>query len=243
MKLSASLEYLSSGCNRSPGSVCWSNDAVAYGSSSNVVVYSSKLNKAILSLSGHRGRVNCVSWLKVVSRGSTRFQRSAEVLVSGSADNTVIVWKTNVEDGKLVAKLEGHTGPVTALATLLVISTKASDKMTLIATTSTDSSLRIWQQKNLGKFVQVQTIPFGRGFALSVDLAVLTECDGEVPFLVCGCDDSILHCYVWHGNEFNEVLALSGHGDWIRGVDMTVTGKTETVAFYLTNNESIGRLV
>ncbi|XP_062518026.1 elongator complex protein 2-like isoform X4 [Corticium candelabrum] len=186
MKLSASLEYLSSGCNRSPGSVCWSNDAVAYGSSSNVVVYSSKLNKAILSLSGHRGRVNC---------------------------------------GKLVAKLEGHTGPVTALATLLVISTKASDKMTLIATTSTDSSLRIWQQKNLGKFVQVQTIPFGRGFALSVDLAVLTECDGEVPFLVCGCDDSILHCYVWHGNEFNEVLALSGHGDWIRGVDMTVTGQ------------------
>ena len=60
---------------------------------------------------------------------------------------------------------------------------------------------------------------------------------------MCGCDDSILHCYVWHGNEFNEVLALSGHGDWIRGVDMTVTGKTETVAFYLTNNESIGRLV
>ena len=42
--------------------------------------------------------------------------------------------------------------------------------------------------------------------------------------MVCGCDDSKLHCYVWHETNFTEVLTLDGHGDWIRGVDMTTTG-------------------
>jgi elongator complex protein 2 len=43
--------------------------------------------------------------------------------------------------------------------------------------------------------------------------------------MVCGCDDSKLHCYIQHETDFIEVLTLDGHGDWIRGVDIAITDK------------------
>jgi WD40 repeat protein len=88
-----SLEYLSCGCNKNPGCVCWGyNGIVVFGSSSNILVYSTKLKKVVQSLSGHKGRVNCLEWVKDESRGMARVEQS-ELLVSASADNTAFVWR------------------------------------------------------------------------------------------------------------------------------------------------------
>ena len=58
-----------------------------------------QLKKVIQSLNGHRARVNCLEWVKEVPRGMARVESSVQLLVSGSADNTALVWRISHSEG------------------------------------------------------------------------------------------------------------------------------------------------
>ena len=73
--------------------------------------------------------------------------------------------------------LAGHTGSVTAVDAIYT-----SPTTTLIATTSTDSTIRIWSRDaNQDGFECIQTITISAsGFALAVSWAVLPESKGKL---------------------------------------------------------------
>uniref|UniRef100_A0A8C1USF5 Elongator complex protein 2 n=1 Tax=Cyprinus carpio TaxID=7962 RepID=A0A8C1USF5_CYPCA len=63
----------------------------------------------------------------------------------------------------------------------------------------------------------LQTISFGSGFMMDVSFALLPG--SRVPVLACGGDDSRVHLYVQLNGQFQRLLTLTGHEDWIRCVE------------------------
>lgn len=112
--------------------------------------------------------------------------------------------------------LTGHSGPVTCLATLHLPpkSTNESEEaaaestpsfMTLIASGSADSNLILWE-RNIspsGHFEVLQTLSFGRGFVLGVELFSLPDLPSE-PLLACGGDDARVNLFVRQDGKVRE---------------------------------------
>ncbi|XP_007455273.1 PREDICTED: elongator complex protein 2 isoform X6 [Lipotes vexillifer] len=117
-------------------------------------------------------------------------------LVSGGSDNQVIHWE--IENNQLLkaVHLHGHEGPVYAVHA--VYQRRASDVAlhTLIVSAASDSTIRIWSKQG-----------------------------SEVPILACGDDDCKIHLFVQQNDQFQKVLFLSGHEDWIRGVEWAAFGR------------------
>jgi WD40 repeat protein len=105
-------------------------------------VISGKLLKLLL---GHAHYVYAVAWAP-----------DGQTLSSASADGTIKVWKPeiggsekrDIETGELMRTLQGHNGPVLALA---------YDRQTgILASASADRSLRIWQPQSGGQLRTIQ---------------------------------------------------------------------------------------
>nr|KAF6471231.1 elongator acetyltransferase complex subunit 2 [Molossus molossus] len=117
-------------------------------------------------------------------------------LVSGGSDNQVIHWE--IENNQLLkaVHLHGHEGPVYAVHA--VYQRRASDVAlcALIVSAASDSTVRVWSKEG-----------------------------SEVPILACGDDDCKIHLFVQQNDQFQKVLSLCGHEDWIRGVEWAAFGK------------------
>lgn len=131
------------------------------------------------SLVGHRQSVRAIA-----THGNT--------LVSGSYDNTVRVW--NIESGRLVHLMEGHTQKVYSV----VIDAERNRCMS----GSMDSSVRIWNL-NTGECIKKL-----EGHTVLVGLLALSN-----QYLVSAAADSILR--VWSPETGVCHHALSGHGNSI----------------------------
>ena len=128
------VEYVSSGCNRSPHCMAWSHVSghVYYGSHACVQVYSVAETRVVTSLPCHSARVNSV---RCVSPGD-----GSEYIVSASTDKTVAVWSRDQEGGvyRHVSTIRGHTGPVTCVAARVVqgslwIASTGNDNIILVS--------------------------------------------------------------------------------------------------------------
>ncbi|KAK3739827.1 hypothetical protein QZH41_009079, partial [Actinostola sp. cb2023] len=163
-------------------------------------------------LSGHKDRVNCVRWI------SNELETENEI-VSGSTDKTVIVWRKKENKWCPLSVLRGHTNTVNSIAAITI--TNDNKHRTIVCSSSADSNVKIWERTvRYGDFQCAQTLLFGYGFAVTVDLAV---CPGTtVPILACGNEDSKIHIFVEKENQFIKVQSLAGHEDWIRGVEFTL---------------------
>ena len=146
------VEYVSSGCNRSPHCMAWSHVSkhVYYGSHASVQVYSVAEARVVTSLPCHTARVNSV---KCVSPGE-----GSEYIVTASTDKTVAVWTRdggNVyrqsrgqEGGQVyrhVTTIRGHTAPVTCVAARAVedslwIASTGNDNIILVSKISLDGT-------------------------------------------------------------------------------------------------------
>ncbi|XP_070565909.1 elongator complex protein 2-like [Ptychodera flava] len=217
--------YISASCNRTPHSAHWGrNGIVAFGSCRSVALYRPKVQNgsgAILSmLNGHKDKVNCVKWIQcpVLENGDET------ELVSGSTDNTVIVWRGKEVEYKPVAALTGHSSAVTALDAIYLPNDE--DKLSeipacLLATTSVDSTVKIWRRKDgEDQFELLQSISQGNGFALDVAWFLLPGT--TVPILALGGDECKVKLYVQDGDKFVKVHSLYGHEDWVRGLEFAV---------------------
>nr|XP_027791467.1 elongator complex protein 2 isoform X2 [Marmota flaviventris] len=205
--------------NRVRGALSWSpgpGGLLAFGTSCSVVLYEPQKRVVVTNLNGHTARVNCVQWIcKQDGSPSTE-------LVSGGSDNQVIHWE--IENNQLLKKvhLQGHEGPVYAVHAVYQKGSSGAAVHTLIVSAASDSTVGLWLKKG-SEVTCLQTLNFGNGFALALCLSFLPNTD--VPILACGDDDCKIHLFVQQNDQFQKMLSLSGHEDWIRGVEWAAFGK------------------
>ncbi|XP_053303188.1 elongator complex protein 2 isoform X3 [Pleuronectes platessa] len=198
--------------NRTPHVVSWSRGGtVAFGTCNSVALYDPQERRVAAVLNGHTGRVNAVQWVH-------REDCAPEThLVSGGSDNQLIVWEARNEKFGQSVECKGHTGPISAVA---AIYTEGSG--ILVASSSSDSTVRLWLCSANKKAECLHIIPFGSGFMMDVSLVLLPGT--RVPILACGGDDCRVHLYVQSSGQFQKALSLQGHEDWVRGVAWTSVG-------------------
>ncbi|NP_001311396.1 elongator complex protein 2 isoform 9 [Homo sapiens] len=205
--------------NRVRGVLNWSSGPrglLAFGTSCSVVLYDPLKRVVVTNLNGHTARVNCIQWIcKQDGSPSTE-------LVSGGSDNQVIHWE--IEDNQLLkaVHLQGHEGPVYAVHAVYQRRTSDPALCTLIVSAAADSAVRLWSKKG-PEVMCLQTLNFGNGFALALCLSFLPNTD--VPILACGNDDCRIHIFAQQNDQFQKVLSLCGHEDWIRGVEWAAFGR------------------
>ncbi|CAH1244984.1 ELP2 [Branchiostoma lanceolatum] len=211
--------FISAACNRSPFSLSWGrNGLVLYGSGNLVAVYQPKngdeSGSVLQTLSQHTAKVTCVRW---IPKGNGE---PSDEFVVGSADKTASLWRRHESKFKVMSVLRGHSAAVTIAEAMYVPTSNKDEFFTLLATSSVDSTVRIWEKKQGSDEVTcLQTVSCGNSFAL--DLALYTLPTTSVPVLACGWDDDRIHLWVRQGEGFREVATLKGHEDWVRGVEFT----------------------
>ncbi|XP_036061180.1 elongator complex protein 2 [Onychomys torridus] len=205
--------------NQARGALSWNSGhggQLAFGTSCSVVLYDPKKKVVLNNLNGHTARVNCLQWIRRPD-GSP----SSE-LVSGGADSRVIHWEIENNQVLKAVRLQGHEGPIYAVHAIYLNGPSNGVLHALIASAASDSTVRLWSKK--GSEVKfLQTLNFGDACILTVCLSVLPGIN--VPILACGDDDCKIHLFVQQDDQFQKMLSLCGHEDWIKGVDWATFGR------------------
>ncbi|KAK3930472.1 putative elongator complex protein 2 [Frankliniella fusca] len=225
MAASCEARYISTACNRTPGSLSWGkNNLICFGACNSVALYNPKDAKITNTLCHHKGRVNAVKWVQ--TPGSREENLSEIEIVSVSSDKTGIVWS---KDGNNLfqpsAILTGHSDVVTVVdAIYLPHSSSNKYPALLVVTGSADSSAKIWIRNSGNKQINCSdTLCSGSGLYLSIKLCLLPNTN--TPLLAIATDDAKIHLYsvATEPPLLCHVHALVGHEDWIRCIDFTVS--------------------
>uniref|UniRef100_A0A3Q1ALS7 Elongator complex protein 2 n=1 Tax=Amphiprion ocellaris TaxID=80972 RepID=A0A3Q1ALS7_AMPOC len=180
--------------NRTPNVVSWGRGGtIAFGTCNSVALYDPQERKVVAVLNGHTGRVNAVQWVYKEDGGDCCFQFAQSV------------------------ECKGHTGPVCAVDAIYT-----EDSKILVASSASDSTVRLWLCSDTKEAECLRNLSFGSGFMMDVSLVLLPG--SGVPILACGGDDSRVHLYVQANNQFQKAMTLQGHEDWVRGVAWASTG-------------------
>ncbi|KAH8237282.1 hypothetical protein KR038_008983 [Drosophila bunnanda] len=212
--------YTSVACNRCTECADWGpNGLIAYGACNAVAVMDPKFNgnsaKILFTLVEHTKRVNTVKWL------------NNERLLSGGDDGNAVLWKVDDSGATKHLLLKGHTSGVNA-----VHGVRRADCSWLLATAAADSSIRLWSYLD-GVATCFQTIQLSGGFCFSLRLTLLPSSDNVL--LAFSGDDESVSLYAEQveaaaggdslGRQFHRVHKLSGHEDWVRGLDFVYDGE------------------
>ncbi|ORZ27542.1 WD40-repeat-containing domain protein [Lobosporangium transversale] len=138
-------------------------------------------------------------------------------IVSGSADKTARIWKrqgSRGNDGQWIcsAVLEGHTGSVITLGVVRARSIHENQGKDLLATGSGDGTIKIWERKEYPQSIAISYLP-----------------KTTVPIMAVGSTDNKINIYLMHKNQFEKVLSLQGHDNWVRSLDFTTFTKDEAM--------------
>lgn len=170
-----------------------------------MALYKPQEGTIVALLNGHTGRVNAVQWI----HSDCDLERH---LISAGSDNRIIVWEAQNDTFNLSAECRGHKAPVSSVDGIYM-----HDSQVLVASSASDSTVRLWLCRGGKEAECLHTLSFGSGFMMDVSLALLPG--SRVPILACGGDDSRVHLYVLnHGKELQKALTLQGHEDWVRGL-------------------------
>jgi len=215
-----SIEFACIGCNRVTEALAWGQcGLIAFAAGHSVVIYKPTLKdsagKISRILNGHKSRVNCVNWL---TDGDKETEEKLELL-SGSSDNTIILWErlNGIWCSKQI--LSGHSQMVCSLS-----SATLTPGHSLLVSAAADFSMKLWERRDDG-FQCKQTVSFGNGFAHTVAMSFLPNSNDLI--VACGCDDTTIRLYKLHDDQLEFVLALKGHKDSIRSLAFTKTASGE----------------
>ena len=143
---------------------------LANGNSDHVVhLWDAQLGKHLQSLRGHTGPICAID-----------FHPNGETLVSGSADQTVRLWKIKNQEAQLAQILHGHTDEVVAIT--------FSPNGHFFASADGNQSIRLWETAT----GRCQRILQGCTSGINI-LAFSNTPDGSSPVLLSGDDDSNLY--------------------------------------------------
>ncbi|CRG88755.1 Elongator complex protein 2 [Talaromyces islandicus] len=216
--VNVATEYISVGGNRHPGAADWDvhSGVLAYGADNNVALWApeDKSNQGVFALLvGHRDKVSAVRFL-------TSPETKSSLLLTGSVDHTIRVWKPHATSGYTFAcELAGHTGSVNAIAV-----GKASN---IVASGGADGTVRIWRlsienDSVSGQLLQTITMK-PRFFPLALALLPLDTQDPKKPMvLAVGGTTNHVHIFATQDTTevggFSWVAKLSGHEAWVRSL-------------------------
>ena len=167
---------------------------------------------------GHNDKVSVVRFYTCPVTG-------AKLLLTGSVDRTIRIWKSDPQDlhqFNHACTLEGHTGSVNAIA--------VADGADIIATGATDGSVRTWRLRvHEGVVGQLlESIPMKpRFFPLGLSLALLrAEGEAEKPIMLAVAGTTnVVQIYVAENLITAPYLklcaTLSGHEGWVRSLSFT----------------------
>ena len=150
--------------------------------------------RVVRTLSGHTSGVLSVA-----------ISRDGQMLVSGSNDGTIKVWKTAT--GELVRTLSGHTGSVFSVVL-------SADGQQLFSG-SADQTIKIWKTAT-GELVRTLS-----GHTSKVTSVVLSA-DGQT--LISGSEDHTIK--IWKMATGELVRTLSGHTSKVTSVALSADGQT-----------------
>lgn len=210
--------YTSVACNRTPESADWGkNGLILFAACNSIALFdpnhhnSSKITHTFVE---HTANVNTVKWI------------SEHEFLSGSYDGICILW--NIKDLSNIQtwKLNGHEGGVIFVEAISV------DGEWTIATTSLDSTIRLWQKNpETDQYETFDTISLGNGFCFALRMCILPDTADSI-ILAFSADDNHIYLYSdsygtagkYDGNnkphrKFIKVDTLVGHENWVRGLD------------------------
>lgn len=130
------------------------------------------------------------------------------ILVTGSSDRTIILWK--LEGGKycLWQVLKGHDSGIVSVAGL--------EKEFLVASSDSNGNIKIWSLLDNNRADCTQTLEVKPHLSMSLAMARLSG--GEIALFSGGTDLKLTLFLKSTDNIFKRILALDGHSDWIRSI-------------------------
>ncbi|XP_064552156.1 elongator complex protein 2 [Drosophila montana] len=204
--------YTSVACNRTTECADWGpSGLIAYGACNAVAVLDPRYNgnsaKILFTLVEHTKRVNVVKWL------------DEHQLLSGADDANAVLWQLDKAGAKKRILLKGHESGVNT-----VDGVRRPSGVWLLATAAADNSLKLWHLQTNGEISCFQTVQLDGGFCLTLRLTLLPKSDQVL--LAFSADDETVA--LWSEQSagsgdasagFKHVHKLTGHEDWVRGLD------------------------
>ena len=245
------LEHIALSANKSCNCLDVNRDnVISFGCSNSVVLYKplgwdDESHQLVVTFNHHSGKVLCTKWIKKIENGSVC---SMDCLLSGSSDKTVAVWNYSKNSEKssqnvqlsIISILKGHSDSVTSMDVMFI----SELEMYVIVTTAADSTVKIWLGKDLTAISCIQTIDLKNAFVFDVVLHYLPH--SKTPILACASDDFTIKVYVLrtlseNDYQFEKVLDLKGHEDWVRSVDF-IDADEKTLYLASSSQDSFIRL-
>ncbi|KAK5065045.1 hypothetical protein LTR84_000880 [Exophiala bonariae] len=214
-------EYYSAGGNRNSAAADWSatSGIIAFGANQNVGLWS-PTDKAILGVSAllgsHSDTVTSVRFLPLLS------DSSPELLVTGSADGQLIVWKASLQGIPFqpAHKEIAHVGTVNVIAAL--------GRGNIFATGGADGKVKLWRvgQDNVEALTEIPLKPRLIPLALALG-GFATTSSPDCAFLIAGGTRNDVQVFSIEGLSSKPQVApnaiLTGHEAWIRSLALTPT--------------------
>ncbi|KAL5337087.1 WD40-repeat-containing domain protein [Aspergillus crustosus] len=220
--VAVATEYISVGGNRHPAAADWDvqSGILAYGADNNVALWSpqDESHRGVYAvLVGHADKVSAVKFYTCPTTGT-------KLLLTGSADRTVRIWRAEPIDQRRFAHaltLTDHTGSINAIAT--------NAGLDIIAIGAADGTVKIWRvgvkESINGELLQnIPTRP--HYFPLALALAALpTDTQDRPAALAIAGTTNIVQIYAAEKTDatpnFKASATLSGHEAWVRSLSFT----------------------
>ncbi|XP_066248219.1 elongator complex protein 2 [Euwallacea similis] len=216
--------YVSSNCNQVPTSAdCSNSNLIAYGSSNVILIYDPNLGsggKVTHTLVSHKKRVNTVRWIRGVSN-------SSHELVSGATDGTLVVW--SLIGTAYVPTLISESEFQKNLSVNIVDGCYSNGNTIVCSAAIHTHSLRIWvREVRSSDFILQQSFLFGHksnpSFVTGLRLGQIST---SRPIIACAVDNCKIQILIQNHTDSNWIIGatLSGHEDWVRGLDFVADEK------------------
>ncbi|ORY39773.1 WD40 repeat-like protein [Neocallimastix californiae] len=213
-------KFISIGANKVTNGADWNiYGQVAFAAGNFVALFKpfDEKNYGITAtLPGHKDVVNGVKFLKFGPH-------QGKVLISYSQDKTIRIWKLNSQNKWVTTCiLKGHKGNIESVA---IIADKVNPNNLLITSSATDSTIKVWNYvlndsekvEEIKESIQTIDTSYKKFFSLTLDMSYLPNSNKII--MAAGGTNLVIDIYILNSNNFDKILSLQGHTDWVRCVE------------------------